>query len=298
MLRFWLSLAMILFFLSGGVWAALPAATSQPIVIGDSFTMQSAIMGGPREINIWVPPGYAESEQAYPVLYVIDGGLQQDFQHISGLAQLATINFNYAELIVVGIGTQNRLMELTFAPQDSRYTRNPPDSGGAAKFRQHIAEEVVPFIERHYRTGNRSALVGESLAGLFTTETFLRTPALFTDYIAVSPSLWWDDKALSKQAPELLDRHDDTPRRLYLTMADEGGTMQKGLDMIVEALRVKAPENLDWTYIDRSQTETHASIYHGAVLDALSVLFGLPQPEHKGPDPWYLIEGGQPESDQ
>lgn len=267
-----------------------------PITMGESYQVPSSILDDTREINVWLPSNYADNDQNYPVLYVMDGARDQDFHHISGLAQLATINGQYEALIVVGIGTKNRLMELTAEPKDPRYIRDPVDSGAAKQFRRHIAEEVIPLIENRYRTNQRRAIIGESLAGLFITDTFLNTPDLFTDYIAISPSLWWDDRALAKQAIERLKKHDNKKRHLYLTMANEGGTMQSGLDMIVTALSTHAPSNLDWVNVDRSTTETHATIYHGAAHDALIRLFGIPAQEYDGPDPWYLQEGGEPPS--
>ncbi len=272
--------------------------TIKPITIGESISLQSKILGEEREINIWVPPGHADSDRTYPVVYLIDGGLQQDFHHISGLGQLTTVNGNYQNLIIVGIATQNRLIELTFPPQDARYIEHLPPSGGAAEFRRFISEEVIPLVESRYRSGERRTLMGESLAGLFVVDTFLRQPDLFTDYIAVSPSLWWDDKALAEQAEELLAAHNNKPRKLYLTMANEGGTMQNALDAIIGVLENKAPKNLEWQYVDRRETETHATIYHGAALDALRTLFGLPPFEFDPAVFWYLYEGGQPPAKQ
>ena len=66
-------------------------AVETPIVIGRSYALPSAIMGQTREINVWLPPGYADSGKTYPVLYVLDGGQDQDFHHISGPAQLGTV---------------------------------------------------------------------------------------------------------------------------------------------------------------------------------------------------------------
>src|SRR5690554_6199814 len=75
------------------VMTAAPAALAQPaeepaaapIVIGTSWALPSAIYGGTREINVWLPPGYDEGEARYPVLYLLDGGVVwQDFHHISG----------------------------------------------------------------------------------------------------------------------------------------------------------------------------------------------------------------------
>jgi predicted alpha/beta superfamily hydrolase len=267
-----------------------------PIAIGQSFSLPSAIMGEAREINVWLPPSYAEGEQSYPVLYVIDGALDQDFHHISGLGQLTTINGDYDEMIIVGIGTRNRIMELTSTPKDPRYIRTPPTAGGGARFQSHVADEVIPFIESRYRTGDRRAVIGESLAGLWIAEVFLRTPNLFTDYISISPSLWWDDKALARDADSILAKFPVGERRLYLTMADEGGTMQGGLDLILDAIKKYRPKGLKWYYVDRRKTEMHSTIYHGAALDALRTLFGRPAPDY-GETHWYLIEGGQPDTE-
>jgi len=272
-----------------------------PIVIGTTLNIQSTIMDAERELNIWLPPSYTDKEESktkFPVLYVIDGGLEQDFQHISGLSQLATINGNYQSMIVVGIKTENRFDELTSKPKDPRYIEEPPRGGKSAQFMDYISNEVIPLIEKRYRTNDRRAVVGESLAGLFIAEVFLRRPAIFTDYICVSPSLWWDDKAIAKESAALLAKHDDQPRKLYLTMADEGGTMQNGLDLMMKSIKENKPAGLEWSYADRRELETHATIYHGAAHDALRKLFDLPPYEYEGPTPWYLVEGGQPEDEE
>lgn len=265
-----------------------------PIVTGRSFTLTSKIMGEEREINIWTPPNYQESDKTYSVLYVLDGGTEQDFHHISGLAQLGAMNWNYEPLIVVGVKSGVRLNELAHTATDGRYIKSEPERTGQSHiFSEYLRTEVIPYIEENYRTGPRSAIVGESLAGLFITELFLKHPDTFTDYVAISPSLWWDDRNLAKAAPALLAEHSDAKRHLYLTMANEGGTMQSGLDMVMAALKASPPKGLDWHYVDRRDSETHSTIYHGAALDALDYLFDLPEPDY-GPDPWYLVEGGQP----
>ncbi|NNE67495.1 MAG: alpha/beta hydrolase [Pyrinomonadaceae bacterium] len=282
-----------LFVLVSSAFAQKRIGEWRPICIGNSNILDSKIYNAPREINVWVPPSYAKGEKKYSVLYMIDGGLEQDFHHISGLAQLATINLNFEELIVVGIKTENRYMELTSDPKDPRYISKPARAGQSGKFFRHIKKEVIPYVEKNYRTGDKKVLIGESLAGLFVSEVFLRHPETFTGFISISPSLWWDDKALAKSAPDLLKKHEDKPRQLYLTMANEGGTMQRGLDMILEAVKNSGLEKLKMIYVDRSKTDTHSTIYHPAALDALKKLFPVPQPE-PGETPWYLIEGGQP----
>lgn len=269
---------------------SVASETPTTIASGWSYKIDSKALAGSREINVWLPADYESSGRNYNVLYIVDGGLDQDFHHISGLAQLSTINGTFETPIVVGVKTENRLWELTSAITDERFAAEVPPGGGSDAFRDHLKDDVIAFIEERYRVSQRRILVGESLAGLFIVETFLKTPALFTDYISVSPSLWWDDKVLASNAGQLLLEHKyPFQYRLYLTMGNEGGSMQRGLDMVVEALERGTPELLEWQYVDRRESETHRSIYHGAVHDALLKFFPIPEPDY-GPRPWYLIE--------
>jgi hypothetical protein len=281
--------------------AAAPAEppAGQPISAGTSYSIASRALGETRRINVRLPSSYAAAGAArsYPVLYLLDGGVEQDFPHISGLAQHGEISGTFPEFILVGIETRARMRELTFPAQDERYrtfyrANGQPvefaDGGGAEAFRRFIASEVVPFVEGNFRTEERRTLIGESLAGLFVVDTLLREPRMFHDYIAVSPSLWWNREELGSRAAELLRANDYSGRRLYVTMASEGGTMQRALDSLLAALRSPAAGALRWTYVDRRNSEHHGSIYHVAALDALRTLH--PQPWRPGsPLPWLHI---------
>lgn len=246
-----------------------------PIVIGQSFALPSATYGGTREINVWLPPGYEQSGQTYPVLYLLDGGQGQDFHHISGIAQLGTIVGATRDVIVVGVASVDRRNELALPTEDAELIARYPTQGQSIRFRQFLADEVLPFVEARYRTNGETALMGESLAALFVVETFLKEPQMFDAYVAVSPSLWWDGGRLARQAGAHLRDHSNDPRTLILTIGDEGGEMQAAMDVLVGNLRDFAMPGVSWTYQPRP-TESHATIYHGAALDAFRRLYALP----------------------
>jgi len=248
-----------------------------PIVIGTSYALPSPIYGGTREINVWLPPGYADGSAAYPVLYLLDGGATfQDFHHISGLAQLGTVNGTTRDVIVVGIASADRRNELALPTEDPGLIARYPTQGQSGRFRRFIAEEVQPFIEGRFRTNGETALMGESLAGLFVVETLLREPQMFDAYVAVSPSLWWDGGRLAEQAGAHLRDHSNDPRTLILTLGDEGPEMQAPMEVLVAQLRDHAMPGLTWDFTPRP-TESHATIYHGAALDAFRRLYPAPQ---------------------
>lgn len=272
------------------------AGAARPIVIGASHSLASTHLGDVRQINVWTPAAHGADGRRFRVLYVLDGGLSQDFQHIAGLAQLGDLSWTFEPLIVVGIETRDRRRELTPTPEDPRFVSAFPGAGGAEAFRRFLAEEVVPFIEARYQVSDRRALAGESLAGLFVVDTLLKAPDLFDDYFAISPSLWWDDQRLSRDAGALLEVRAVAGRRLWLAMADEGGTMQEGVDRLRAAMAntAGAPE---LNYADRSATETHATIYHGAMLDGLRAFYGTPY-EGSAEIPWYMVRDGVPPQSQ
>ncbi|MBX3593859.1 alpha/beta hydrolase-fold protein [Sphingomonas sp.] len=250
--------------------SALAQPVGTPIVIGQSYKLPSAIMGSARTINVWLPPGYEKGAKRYPVLYLLDGGVDQDFHHISGIAQLGTIVGTTRDMIVVGIETVDRRNELAFPiATDAKLKADYPTAGQSDRFRRYLAQEVKPWVEKTYRTSGESALIGESLAGLFVVETMLRAPTLFDTWIAISPSLWWDNEALVKAAPALLSK---ARGRLWLSVANEQGM---GVAPFAALLKDKVPATLAWTYAP-CPDETHATIYHGAALAAIRQLY--PQP--------------------
>lgn len=248
----------------------------EPLIMGQTYTITSDVLGMDRRLTVRLPFYYdKEPERKFPVVYVIDGGPEQDFPHIAGIAQSRDINFTFEPFILVGIETVNRRTQITPPVRDVKFYKKElgTEPGGSADFRKYIRKDVMPWVEAKYRTSGQNAVIGESLGGLFIAETFLKDPTLFDDYIAVSPSMWWDDMKLAIGAGDDLNAMPAGKRRLYLTMGDEGALMQEGLDILVKALEAKTPEGLQWTYIERKNSEEHASIYHVAALDAFRAFY-------------------------
>lgn len=267
--------------------------SSRPIQIGTSYGIQSAVLGDARELNVWLPVGYEKSNDRYPVIYLLDGGLDQDFQHIAGLGHLASLSWTYGPVIIVGVQTKERRAELTSKPSDARYLAAFPESGGADRFRQFLRQEVITFVERRFRTGERRAIMGESLAGLFVVNTLLRDPTLFKDYVAISPSLWWDDRRPLRRLNKTMGSKDLSGTRLYLAMADEGGTMQDGVQRLRALLAAEPFQSISVRFADFSATAKHSTVYHRSAEEALRWLYPAP-PYDGGPTPWYMIEGASP----
>lgn len=256
--------------------AETPAAAAAPV---DSMavTVPSEIMGKTREVNILLPQGYTSSTERYPVIYLLDGGVSQDWPTYSTSIREAMATGKVRPAILVGIATEDRQNELTERSTDRRIIRQWPNHGQSERFRRYITTEVKPLVESQYRTNGDDTVIGESAAALFIVEAFLRQPTLFDRYLAVSPSLWWDRESLSKNAASLLAAHPEGERQLLLTIGDEGGQMQSGMDRLVLALRNNPPKGLVWEYEPR-HSETHSTVFAASAIDFLSRAYPVTEP--------------------
>ena len=259
-----------------------PAVAAQgierlPLSIGDTFTLESAILGESRRINVYAPPGYAESDTLrLPVLYMPDGGIGEDFLHIAGLVQISSLNGTMRPFLLVGIENTERRRDLT-GPTDVESDREiAPRVGGSAVFRAFIRDELMPAVAASYRTTGETAIVGESLAGLFVVETLLLEPALFDSYVAVDPSLWWNGGRLAADAPALLGSGRAAGRTLFLAASSEGGEEAANL---ASAL-VGSPNGLAFHFLPMPD-EQHHSVFHPAALTAFRAVFA-PAPSSDG----------------
>jgi predicted alpha/beta superfamily hydrolase len=259
--------------------AAAPSPMpSQPIVLGTSQQIQSAALGENRTINIVLPASYSkDASKRYPVLYLIDGGVDQDLVHIAGVFQLNSAWGRSQEAILVGIATKDRRRELTGPVSDAELLKKYPTAGSSAKFRSFIRDEVKPFVERTYRTNGHDAVIGESLAGLFVLDTYLNEPQLFEAYGAISPSLWWDKERIASGAGAKLGAA-QSGRRLYFAVANEGDDMRAADDRVFAALKSQAH---NWCFVARDDL-THSTIYQQLSPQALQFL--LPPAETPSPE--------------
>jgi hypothetical protein len=244
----------------------LPAQDSRPQ--HDTFVIVSHGLAERRTINVYTPPGYAASRVSFPVLYMPDGGLAEDFPHvvntIDSLVRLKRIR----PVIVVGIENTERRRDLTGPTTVRSDSEIAPRVGGSAAFRGFIRAELMPEMRTRYRCTDETTIVGESLAGLFVLETMLLEPTLFRRYIALSPSLWWNEQALVRSAERRLGAFDRSPRTLYLAEANEAG-IREGTAQLAAILKAHAPPALTWYYEPRPDLE-HSTIFRGVAPGAFA----------------------------
>ncbi|HEU0016513.1 MAG TPA: alpha/beta hydrolase-fold protein [Longimicrobium sp.] len=238
----------------------------------ESFTLTSAALGEPRRINVYTPPRYEPyRSHDYPVLYVLDGGAGEHFPHVAATVDSAIRAGEMRRMLVVGVESTDRRRDQAAPTRAAEDLRLAPRDGGSAAFRRFVGEELVREVRRRYRATGEAAVIGEALAGLFVVETFLVQPDLFDTYIALSPSLEWNQGDLVSRAGEALGEAEKYPAVVYLSSAgDDDGA--PGTARLAEALRANAWRELHYRYQPRPDL-TLATIYRATAPRVLRDLF-------------------------
>ncbi|MBK8787611.1 MAG: alpha/beta hydrolase [Chitinophagaceae bacterium] len=247
------------------------AQTTKPFNIGEIKILKSTMLAEERTLNIYLPDGYNDKAK-YPVIYLLDGSANEDFLHIVGLVQFYNMTFNMPKTIIVGIANVDRKRDFTFPTKNAELKKTYPTTGGSAKFIDFIEKELQPYIKANYKTNDSTYLIGQSLGGLVATEILLKKPDLFSNYIIVSPSLWWDDRALLKQAPALLTGQPDNKKWVYVSVGTEGKEMEEGAAGLVKALQKANKKNMKIDFVPMPK-ENHATILHNSIYEAFNILY-------------------------
>jgi predicted alpha/beta superfamily hydrolase len=199
------------------------------IVIGETYTLYSDVLEEDRQYIVYLPGSYdddSSSPQNYPVLYLLDGGAH--FPSASGVVQFMSSGINgnrqIPELIVVAIPNTDRTRDLTPTHTTTGYDGEETDflepSGGADAFLEFINDELFDEIESEYRTLPHRTLVGHSFGGLLALHALLHKPDMFQFYIAIDPSLWWDEQLLVRQAGEVFTEDHGRRAAVYISLAN------------------------------------------------------------------------------
>jgi predicted alpha/beta superfamily hydrolase len=286
------------------------AATSQTIknddlVIGKVDSITSKILNENRKIWIYLPASATDKKyqkQQYPVLYLLDA--ESHFSSVTGMIQqLSEANGNSVlpEMIVVGIPNKNRTRDLTptkaMTGPDGNKNPSFEKSGGGEKFAAFMEKELIPYIDSLYAPSPLRTIIGHSFGGLTVMNLLVHHPGLFSQYIAIDPSMWWDRrKLLNETKAAMLDKRFDH-QSLFLAIAN---TMTAGMDTTRITIDTKGntehirsilamnkvikyrPDNglhYDYKYYN---DDNHGSVPLIAEYDALHFLykgFGLSQEE-------------------
>lgn len=256
---------------------AAPAATASssagtPLVIGESFSIDSQALKEKRHINVYMARAWdTQPDAPLPVLYMPDGGVAEDFLHVAGLLQVSVANGTMRPFMLVGMQNTQRRRDLTGPTGNAEDRKIAPVVGGSQAYRTFIRDELMPEIKRRYRTTGETAIVGESLGGLFVVETYLLEPQLFDHYLAFDPSLWWNHGALPRQAAALLAKGAPGKHSLYMASSSEAGIAIE-VQRLADVLQKQAPAGLQW-HLEKMPEETHGTIYHPAALKAFRSVF-------------------------
>ncbi|MFZ1784885.1 MAG: alpha/beta hydrolase-fold protein [Ferruginibacter sp.] len=215
-------LATILVYFSTGV----NAQTSESIIVGKKETIYSKALNEKRKLWIYTPSVTSQNtspDKRYPVLYLLDGDAH--FLSTVGIVQqLSQANGNgvLPEMIVVAIENTNRLKDLT--PRLSSLN----DLDKANPFVNFLSSELIPYIDKNYNTAPYKLLVGHSLGGLTAIDILTNSPKLFNAYIAIDPSMWYDDEKFLNNTFVQLPKQNMNGTRLFIGTAN---TMPNGMKL-------------------------------------------------------------------
>ena len=244
---------------------------NDPIPKHDTFTIESEKVGETRTINVWTPPSYENNNDSFPVLYMPDGGIKEDFPHIANTLAKLIKEKSIQPFILVGIENTERGRDLTGYSETKEDEQYCPLSDGAKNFRAFITQELMPEINRKYRTLNKKGIIGESLAGLFVMETFMQDPESFDFYIAMDPSLWWNDHYLVRNANDLFGKFPNKEVKLWFagsSLEKHKYSIARYTNELAEILKNHAPNKLIWKY-SYEPKEKHNSIFRATKEKAL-----------------------------
>ncbi|SDH96113.1 hypothetical protein SAMN05421846_10350 [Chryseobacterium taeanense] len=243
----------------------------KPLTIGEIRTIKSKILNEDRVLNIYLPQNFNKAK-SYPVIYLLDGSMNEDFIHVTGLVQFFNQMYSMPETIVVGIANIDRKKDFTFHTDLKDLQKDYPTTGHSDKFISFLEKELKPYIESQFKTTDKY-LFGQSLGGLLATEILLKKPEMFTHYFIISPSLWWDDESLLKQAGQLLTKIPDTKKFIYISVGKgEHPVMVKDAEDLYDVLKKSNKKN--WTVeYKMMETDNHATILHRSLYEGLLKLF-------------------------
>lgn len=291
-------LILVLFFYSSFLSA------QEPLVQHNVYSLSSKILNEERIIDVQLPKNYNTtnfSKGSYPVIYVLDG--ENNFPMVAATERYGTkfLYRNFPEMIVIGIRNTDRTRDYTPTKpkvNPNLHNKSYAQGGEADSFLSFINEELKPFVETNFRTNGFDILHGHSFGGLFAIHTLVNHTSSFDAFIAIDPSLWWDEKVVYNQADKAFLENEFKGKSLFVALAYEaeenakdrlqhGATIQSFCEKLLP-LATSQHLNNSWKYYP---DHDHGTVPIPSTFDGLAAVFnGIQLPVKEIPKKPYLLK--------
>lgn len=242
-------------------------------VVHNIHKINSQILGEERTILVRVPANYNQIDTKFPVVYMLDAHAPQNSMMV-GIIEQQAWGGTMPEMIVVGIQNTNRTRDLTPTKTERA------NSGGGDKFLDFLEKEVMPLVEKNYRTQPFRVFAGHSLGGLMAVYAFVSRPDLFNAYIAASPVLHWDKDFVIKRAEEIFKQNKDWKKTMFIALGDEPDYL-KGFNSFQDLLKKTKPKNFEYEF-QQFKNDNHGSVVLPAYYAGLRKIFAGWSPPNSG----------------
>jgi len=256
---------LLLLFLRDG----LSGQSAESIKIGQTVTIYSEILKEERKLLLYLPESYEESTLRYPIFYLLDAG--SEFLHTIGIVEFLSSTDQIPELIIVGVTNTNRSRDLTPKSSDTTETAFWDEVGGADRFLMFFNNELIPFIDKTYRTEPYRIIRGQSFGGLFALYDYISNTPTFNAYLTSSSAIAWNYGELLKKAKPFFENRLTRPLYLSAGRRDFAQTV-KDIENFVSILEEKLPQKELWRY-EFFKEEGHYSLVHLSSYNALKFLY-------------------------
>ena len=228
-------------------------------------SLKSDVLKQNRKFSIFLPEGYDAKDVRFPVLYVLDADGRD--QHAVPTARFLFVNNKMPKAIVIGVFNIDRNHD--FLPDSSR---NATTGGGADNFVQFFKKELIPYIDKNFKTEAYNVLIGHSFGGVFAMHALLTDPDLFDGYIAIDPGFWYKDQMQVKNARNEFLKSKNWNKTIYISGREGDGMKEMGVSSMEKLLKSSAPKDLNWK-IMAYPNEDHGSVPFKSIYDGLRFIF-------------------------
>jgi len=219
-----------------------------PVSIGTNYTINSKILEKNRDIQIYLPDSYSSSQEAYPVLYILDG--QWFFSNGVSIQKSLRTPGAIPEMIVVGINNIRSLRRGLFGNGDA--------------FTSFLKEEVIQFVDTNFRTTKERVIFGWEAAAYYISDMILKEKELFSGAI-ITDGGYASEKTVKNFSS-------DTEVYLYMANSRKDIYYISSSDGFNQVLKKVNPKNLRWKY-ELFNDEVHETLPHLALYKGIKYYY-------------------------